>query len=119
MTSSSDDNFEHIKNEAKSCAVRDVRLYDDWLGFHAANLQIYELYCKYVDKVIDRGFKKASSTTIWSVMSADLAQEAGIKRVYALPQKYCPCYARYWMERHPEYPKFFKKRSRTIGPLTS
>jgi hypothetical protein len=34
-------------------------------------------------------------------------------------EKYCPYYARYWMERHPEHPKFFKKRSRAIGTLTS
>jgi hypothetical protein len=99
--------------------MRDTRLYNDWLEFHAANPQIYELYCKYVDKVIDRGFKKFGSTTIWGVMSMDLAKEAGTKRIFALPKKYCAYYARHWMEQHPEYPKFFKKRSRAIGPLTS
>jgi hypothetical protein len=87
-------------------------LYDDWLEFHPANSQIYDLYCKYADKVIDRGFKKCSSTAIWGVINF----EAGTK---ILPRKYCAYYARYWMERHPEYGKFFKKRSKTIGPLTS
>ena len=120
MTNSRDDNFKHIKNEAaRPRAVRDAQLYNNWLEFHVANPQIYKLYCKYVDKVIDRGFKKCNSTTIWSAMNWDLAQEAGIKRIYALPKKYGPYYARYWMERHPEHPKFFKKRSRAIGPLTS
>jgi hypothetical protein len=120
MTNSRDDNFKHIKNEAaRPRAVRDAQLYNNWLEFHVANPQIYKLYCKYVDKVIDRGFKKCNSTTIWSAMNWDLAQEAGIKRIYALPKKYGPYYARYWMERHPEHPKFFKKRSKTIGLLTS
>ena len=89
--------------------------YNDWLEFHTANPKIYELYCKYVDEVIDRGFKKYGSTTIWGVMSMDLAEKAGTKNIFSLPRKYCAYYARYWMERHPEYPKFFKRRSRTIG----
>jgi hypothetical protein len=90
--------------------ARNARLYHDWLEFHAANPQIYKLYCK--DKVIDRGFKKYSSTTIWAVM----IMEAGTERI---PKKYCANYARYWMEQHPEHAKFFTKRSKTIGPLTS
>jgi|SRR6516165_851451 len=104
---------------AKLGEMRDTRLYNDWLEFHAANPQIYELYCKYVDRAIVRGFKKYSSTTIWGVMcmDLDLAKEAGAKRISALPKKYCAYYARYWMEQHPEYPNFFKKRSRAIGPL--
>jgi hypothetical protein len=101
--------------------MRDTRLYYGWLEFHGANPQIYELYCEYVDKVIACGFKKFSSTTIWGAMKCDLdsAQEAGTERILALPEKYCAYYARYWMEQHPEHPKFFKKRSRAIGPLTS
>ena len=98
--------------------MRDTRRYNDWLEFHAANPQIYELYCEYVDKVIARGFKKFPSTAIWGAMNWDLG-EPGAERIYALPEKYCAYYARHWMERHPEYPNFFKKRSRTIGPLTS
>jgi hypothetical protein len=92
--------------------IRNAHLYNDWLEFHAANPQIYKLYCKYVDKVIDRGFKKYRSTTIWAVM----IMEAETERI---PKKYCAYYARYWMEQHPEHANFFKKRSKTIGPLTS
>jgi hypothetical protein len=107
--------------------MRDTRRYNDWLEFHAANPQIYELYCKYVNKVIDRGFKKFSSTTIWGAMNWDLDEEARTKRIFALPKKYCAAlpekycayYARYSMEQHPDHPKFFKKRSKAIGPLTS
>jgi hypothetical protein len=57
--------------------ARNARLYNEWLEFHAANPQIYELFCSYVDKIIDRGFKKCSSTTIWGVMNF----EAGTKRI--------------------------------------
>jgi hypothetical protein len=108
---------------AKLGEMRDARLYNDWLEFHAANPQIYELYCKCVDKVIARGDKKFYSTTIWEVLRGDLAEKAGpggCRKLRArLPNKYCAYYARYWMEQHPEHPKFFKKRSRAIGPLTS
>jgi hypothetical protein len=103
--------------------VRDTRRYNDWLRrynewleFHAANPQIYELYCKYVDKVIARGDKKCCSTAIWGAMNFDLAIKAGTKR---MPQKYCAYYAHYWTEQHPEHPHFFKKQSKAIGPLTS
>jgi hypothetical protein len=46
--------------------ARNARLYNDWLEFHAANPQIYKVFCEYVDKVINRGFKKYRSTTIWA-----------------------------------------------------
>jgi hypothetical protein len=93
---------------------------NDWMEFHEANPQIYEVFCTYVDEIIDLGFKKYRSTGIWAVMSMDLDKKAGPEsHIYSQLRKYCPYYARSWMEQHPEHPKFFKKRSRAIGRLIS
>jgi hypothetical protein len=53
------------------------------------------------------------------MMESSISESGSTKLGIMLPRRYCAYYARYWMEQHPEYPKFFKKRSRTIGPLTS
>lgn len=82
--------------------------------FHAANPEVYELFCKFTQEAIDAGFPTVAAAMImhrirWEGM---LAVKRTGNPAYKIDQNLCTYYARQYMADHPQRPVFRTRRTK-------
>src|SRR5262245_60601525 len=83
-------------------------LYSEWLIYHEANPQIYQLVCKYADEVLGRGWKEYAIATIWERIRWHVTVEVNKGEDFKLPNNHRAYYARHWLDLHPDHAGFFR-----------
>ena len=75
--------------------------------FHLKNPHIYKLVCRFAKEAIDAGQTKYSVPAIWEV----IRWEIKVKNKdldFKMPNNHRAYYARWWLNKHPDYPRFFR-----------
>ena len=84
------------------------RLYEKWLAFHIVNPQIYAQICQLAQEAIDAGFEHYSIEIIYCTMRHHINISTRGAHNFKFPNNHRACYARLWLEQHPDYPEFFR-----------
>ena len=79
--------------------------------FHAENPKVWEYFVQFTFEVIERGFNHYSVNGVFERIrwEADLADLEG-NSTFKLNNNHRPFYARWFMDRYPEYRGFFRLR---------
>lgn len=101
-------------------------LEEEFLAFHKAHPEVYEVFCKEVRELLERGYTRYSMRAIMNATHLHMDKN---RKLY--PRKprdaLSPYYARLWLKDNPYHPKFFKlltlkakgsKRSEIVGHAT-
>jgi len=97
---------------------RAISLYNEWRVYHEKNPHVYELVCSFAREAIDSGEDEWGIQGIWELIRWKVRIGTGDKN-FKMPNNHCAWYARLWLLRHPEYPKFFRTCSlRSEGDIS-
>jgi len=78
--------------------------------YHEANPKVYELFCKFTNQVINRGFKNFSAESIINQIRWFTSIET-TGDVFKINDHYKPHYSRKFMKDNPQHEGFFRTRS--------
>lgn len=78
--------------------------------FHEQNPQVYKLWDAYTKEALAKGVKRIGSQMIMERIRWEQKININTNDDFKLNDHLVPYYARLWMEKNPEYPKFFNTR---------
>ena len=92
-------------------APRDTKLWREFLQFHNAHPEIYEIFKQLISQVARKGYQKFGSQSLiekirWEVILGDGDKDAEFK----INNNHGPYYARLYMMENPGMKGFFKTR---------
>jgi hypothetical protein len=102
------------------------KLEDAFWKFHNENPHVYELFCKFTSKAINRGYKRFSADMImhrirWetAITTTEQFVPPGETQSLKLNDHHVSYYARLWMRDHPGYDQFFRLRNLPNGKVSA
>jgi hypothetical protein len=94
----------------------------DFMAWHRANPQVYELFRKFALDIIRRGYRHYGAAAVmerirWYLDVETVAPEGGRREPFKCNNDYRAFYARKFMEEYPEYMGFFRRRESVADTL--
>lgn len=84
---------------------------NDFLEFNENNPEIWDLFVKFTRQAINSGLKRYSAKAIFERIRWEAeVNSSAYPREFKVNNNYHAFYARWFMERYPEYDGFFVKR---------
>lgn len=80
--------------------------------FHAANPEVYRLFCRFTAMLIERGFSNYSADAVFHRIRWHTNVETTGAEPFKLNDHHTALYARLWMQDHPQHDGFFRTRVR-------
>lgn len=77
---------------------------------HKTHPEIYETFCKTIEDIMRRGFKRWSADGVFHIMRYTTKADGRDIERYKLNNDYISRYARMWADEHPQHEGFFKFR---------
>tara|TARA_R100000234_G_scaffold1165_2_gene1022 strand:- start:6577 stop:6897 length:321 start_codon:yes stop_codon:yes gene_type:complete len=78
--------------------------------FHEKYPEVYDLWDNFTKEAIIKGAKSMGSQMIFERIRWETKLNMKTNEAFKLNDHLVPYYARLWMEKNPDYPKFFNTR---------
>ena len=85
-------------------------LHAEFDKFDSENPRIWELFERFTERAIARGFKNLSADMVVHRIRWEVYVETVSADDYKINNNHVAYYARKWLEKHPEHAKFFELR---------
>jgi hypothetical protein len=86
-----------------------TRLEQQFLDFHRDNPNVYQLFCRFTQMLLDRHYEHHSSDAVLHRIRWATTVETNDPE-FKINNNYSAYYARLWMRDHPEHDGFFRLR---------
>ena len=80
--------------------------------FHQQHEEVWYLFCQFTHELVRRGFRHYSAKGVFERIRWETATPGYNGYSFKLNNNYSCCYARWFMEKYPEYDGFFRTRAR-------
>ena len=84
--------------------------------FHTANPHVYDLFDRFTQQVLARGFDRYSSDAILHRVRWHTTIETSDAEGFKINNNWAAFYSRLWMEFNPQYDGFFETRIQKSKP---